>query len=740
MPLPDEGRLQLALQHEQALRRLARSLARDPGAVDDAIQHALVQEACGHRAPRAPLWPFLVTTLRHYLASWRQRAVRRAQHERSAAGGTTAVAVDELVAREQLRRRVADAVLALAEPYRTTVWLRWFQGMTTADVAAHEGVPVATIRSRLQRAQAQLRQRLDAEFGDRRWALLVAWRWPAMSAVLPAVSGVSLMTKKLLLLGAAVVLLVGPFAVPWLLRGSSPAVGTVSGAVPVSAPLATTAADASAPAPAPRTESPVAPPAGAPALATVQLVHADGRAAAGFDVHWWPAAGRPGWTERVDPAVVRPGWPAGMGPGRWSDPWPDGELRSGPDGRVPVPAGAVPAAVSIRLNDGLAFSIDWSPRATIELPPLECLHLALRGAPAGSRWRGGCFGAWREDGEPVHGYLCENVTTGSGPGVLRWDRIPFAGDAEQALAVVVVAGHPCAIEAEGIGFLVEPPVAYAVAKAAVTFACGERVPQLLVRVVAPDGSDVVCSGQVWSGDSMVQTEALVAGQASLDRRDDRRDSKVQCLLDDGSWLTADVPAADARLDVRVPLSMAQVVPPLRVSVDGGFGAAPEAVWIDVGGTFVRASRPEYGVASDGGGVFLAGRDLLLNCQSAAWRGGLLVTGEGRVARWPRPDSGNEVRAEWLPAAPRTIDLPALSHEFGDLPAFAIVLELEAIRADGTSQWLPLRRYRRLLADDHPQALAPWPDLQLPRSWRVRLTATGGFTDHGQSLLQQRLLP
>ena len=36
--------------------------------------------------------------------------------------------------------------------------------------------------------------------------------------------------------------------------------------------------------------------------------------------------------------------------------------------------------------------------------------------------------AWREGDDDNHGYLCENVATASGAGVVRWDRMAFAGD------------------------------------------------------------------------------------------------------------------------------------------------------------------------------------------------------------------------------------------------------------------------------------------------------------------------
>src|SRR5206468_8040919 len=71
----------------------------------------------------------------------------------------------------ELLRRVVDAVLALDEPYRTTILERYFRDRTAQGIAAESGTPLATVRSREQRALAQLRARLDREWGERSsWA------------------------------------------------------------------------------------------------------------------------------------------------------------------------------------------------------------------------------------------------------------------------------------------------------------------------------------------------------------------------------------------------------------------------------------------------------------------------------------------------------------------------------------------------------------------------------------------
>jgi len=735
----DEGRLHAALQHEAALRRLARGLLRDPAAADEAAQHAVLQAASSERTSGAGLWPFLVTTLRNHAKNLHKLAQRRTRHETAAARRDTVAPADDLLAREQLRRRVADAVLALDEPYRTTVWLRWFENVSTSAIAARLGVPGATVRTRLQRAHAQLRQRLDADFGDRRWATLVAL--PLAAVASSTLLGVSVMTKKWFVVGAAVAIVASAFTVPWLANDDAlPAdvanEGVVVATAPLHEPTAATTTDRERTANA--TANDVAPPVRAP---NVRIVHADGQPAIALEVRWWTAANRPEWTERIDPGKVRTNWPRGMGPGAFRQPWPIGDLRTSSTGDVAVPTNdAAPAAIAVRLGDGLFFATTWNGERTIALPPLARLDLAVSGAPANARWRGGCFAAFCEgdDEDLNHGYARLNVETSSGAGVVRWDRLRFASDTPQA-EVVVLAGRPCAIEAEGIGFQIEPSVAFSVAPGAVTFRAGERVPQLVVQVVAGDGSDAARSGRVWVVDeSGSNSEELVAGRASLDRRTDAGRRDVLCMLADGSTLRGVAPVDEPDQDRTLRLSLANVEPPVRVACEGGFDATLDAVWIDVGGQFVASERTDLLPPQRAGAFFVVDGELRLAGQDAGWRGGFAVTGNGRVATFARGVGGALVRATWLADAKRTIDVPAMSREFGDLPAFTAALELEAQRDDGTTQWILLRFFRRLVATDHPQRLEAWP-LQLPTAWRARMTFRGGPTDQKQAMLEQRLL-
>src|SRR5438105_33120 len=67
----------------------------------------------------------------------------------------------ELVAQAELQRELVGHVVALDDPYRSVVVLRYFHGASAAEIAKERGVPAATVRSQLARGLAELRTRLD---------------------------------------------------------------------------------------------------------------------------------------------------------------------------------------------------------------------------------------------------------------------------------------------------------------------------------------------------------------------------------------------------------------------------------------------------------------------------------------------------------------------------------------------------------------------------------------------------
>ncbi|MCI0650350.1 MAG: RNA polymerase sigma factor [Planctomycetes bacterium] len=157
------------LGNQAWMRGLARSLLADPGAADDVVQEA--QLAAWQRPPREartlPAW--LSGVVRNLSRrSLRDRHRRAAREQRAARHERIANTPAELLERAEMQRNVAQAVLDLKEPYRSAVLFRFFDDLSPAEIAARQGIPVATVRTRIDRALEQLRGRLDRMHGGDR--------------------------------------------------------------------------------------------------------------------------------------------------------------------------------------------------------------------------------------------------------------------------------------------------------------------------------------------------------------------------------------------------------------------------------------------------------------------------------------------------------------------------------------------------------------------------------------------
>ena len=76
-------------------------------------------------------------------------AVRPDTRRRS--GWKLAIGPDLAVARTELAERLGRMGLALPEPYRSTIVLRFFKALPPRRVAERQGVPVETVRTRPRR-------------------------------------------------------------------------------------------------------------------------------------------------------------------------------------------------------------------------------------------------------------------------------------------------------------------------------------------------------------------------------------------------------------------------------------------------------------------------------------------------------------------------------------------------------------------------------------------------------------
>lgn len=204
------------LAHVEWIRRLAAALVADRELAED-----LAQETCVVALERAPAEPrhlrqWLAVVL-HNLLRQRVRAEKRRElREALRARPEGAESGAELLERVKLQRELVDAVLALDEPYRTTILMRFFQELPPREIACRQGVPVDTVNSRLQRGLAVLRRRLERD--TPRWALVLGPLLREPGALLPTPLLVLMKTKI-----ALVVLLSSCLGAWWLWPRTTPA-------------------------------------------------------------------------------------------------------------------------------------------------------------------------------------------------------------------------------------------------------------------------------------------------------------------------------------------------------------------------------------------------------------------------------------------------------------------------------------------------------------------------------------
>ena len=234
------GRVEELLAQTGWVRAIAARLVQDPGLADDVAQDAMI--AAVQKPPEDPtaIRAWLAAVVRN-LARQRRRGEARRRRREAEVGSSNQEypSAAELAARVETQQELATAVLELREPSRSTIILRFYEGLSSAEIARRGEIPAATVRGRLRRGLCELRTLLDRRSnGDRS-----AW----MAALLPivrtqghrvngAASSLALgalamsMTHKIAIGGALAAVLcagllsIGPFQV-----GQFDATGKVSG-------------------------------------------------------------------------------------------------------------------------------------------------------------------------------------------------------------------------------------------------------------------------------------------------------------------------------------------------------------------------------------------------------------------------------------------------------------------------------------------------------------------------------
>ncbi len=183
------------------LRRLARHLVDNPSDAEDVAQEAWLAAAQNSAglAGRRPSRGWMRVVMRRLATKRRRTERRRTDREQLAsADGGGSLSAEDLVERLELARRVARALQELPEPYRRTLYLRYYEGLEARVIAERENIPAGTVRWRAQRGRELLRDALTRDGTTwNQWAGLLAPfaglpAVPAAGGVLPWVGGIAM--------------------------------------------------------------------------------------------------------------------------------------------------------------------------------------------------------------------------------------------------------------------------------------------------------------------------------------------------------------------------------------------------------------------------------------------------------------------------------------------------------------------------------------------------------------------
>lgn len=168
MDTPRSATAEELLEHADWVGALARSLARDDAGAEDLAQATLGAALARPPVADRPLRPWLRRVATNLLRRERRSDVRRRAREIDSARSESAAGPDELLARLEEQQRLARHVARLPEPHRETILRHYWSGESCAEIARAMGLGEAGVRSRLSRARALLRERLEDDVGRRR--------------------------------------------------------------------------------------------------------------------------------------------------------------------------------------------------------------------------------------------------------------------------------------------------------------------------------------------------------------------------------------------------------------------------------------------------------------------------------------------------------------------------------------------------------------------------------------------
>ncbi len=156
-------------RYSPTLFPIALRIVRDRSEAEDLIHDAFVavnERAAQYSADRGTVIAWLVTLVRNLSIDRTRRRERRGVLARDVIAHEPPASVrdpERLTSDAGEREKIRRALLTLPEAQRLTLEVAFFEGLSYPEIAAREGVPLGTIKSRAARALSALREALVKE-------------------------------------------------------------------------------------------------------------------------------------------------------------------------------------------------------------------------------------------------------------------------------------------------------------------------------------------------------------------------------------------------------------------------------------------------------------------------------------------------------------------------------------------------------------------------------------------------
>lgn len=154
---------ELVMRYQGIAQRTAFVITRDADSAADAAQEAFVKayRALDRFRPGAPFRPWLLRIVANEAINRAQAASRHAHADLTLAENAPAdpaMSPEAQALASERREMVVGAINALREDDRLVIAYRYFFDLSEAEMADALGIPRGTVKSRLSRAMARLRE------------------------------------------------------------------------------------------------------------------------------------------------------------------------------------------------------------------------------------------------------------------------------------------------------------------------------------------------------------------------------------------------------------------------------------------------------------------------------------------------------------------------------------------------------------------------------------------------------